>query len=683
MPVTSVRQAKELRVSASFVPDTLNLEKRTIDVVFATETPVLMGWYERFFEVLSFDPGHCDYSRLNAGAPLLDSHNKYAGTENLPGVVERGWTQDGKGYATLRFSNDAGKNGQPDGPGEKIMQRVSEGVVRNISVGYNVFEYEEVDSAGSQSVGVAKENKIPTYRAINWQPYEISFVPVPADYNAGVRSAGDVLPPAIEIKLITHNQSPTMLKRQLDAGTPGEGGGGGVTVPVGGGERGAQPPAPIAAAPAAAAPAPAAQPDGGTRAMEIMDACNTAKLPLEFARELMANSKDISQCRALIIEKLAGGSNAVAPAGGNRSITVGADESDARRLGIADALLHRAMPSLHKLTEPGKQYRSLSLFEMGRDCLEAVTPGITRGLSRSEVAQASLGLRAGGMMATSDFPIILGNVINRTLRQQYESRVSEWRPFCRQSTAKDFRTKTVVQLSEGGFFDKIEEGGEYKNDYLSESKESYRVFKYGKKIGITWETIINDDLDFIGRIPQIVVDMAVRAQDDIVWSIPNSNPLMGDGVALFHATHGNLVTGSVISVDNLGLARLAMRNQKGMRGNQFLNLTPSYLVVGPNLEQIALQYMSSAFNPTTPGTVNPWQASMKIIVEPRITDNRWYLIAAPSSIDTIEYAFLEGEGELFTTMREGWDVDGIEMKARMVFGAKAIDWRGFVKNPGV
>jgi hypothetical protein len=31
----------------------------------------------------------------------------------------------------------------------------------------------------------------------------------------------------------------------------------------------------------------------------------------------------------------------------------------------------------------------------------------------------------------------------------------------------------------------------------------------------------------------------------------------------------------------------------------------------------------------------------------------------------------------------GFDVDGIEIRARLDFGAKAIDWRGLYRNPGV
>jgi hypothetical protein len=566
------------------------------------------------------------------------------------------------------------------------MQRVAEGVVRNVSVGYTVTEYEEVDAAGSQSVGVAKENKIPTYRAIKWQPYEVSFVPVPADPTAGVRNKDGELPPPTDVLLISnHNQ---MFKRHLDPGTASEGGtGGGQPTPAGGGERGGAPAAAApTAAPAAAPAAPAAQPAepaNDTRSMQILEACYTGGLDLTYARELIANNKTIDECRSLIIAKLAEGQRGSQTHGNSGIATsVAKDEADKRRTAMSDAILTRALPQLFKATDMGAQYRGFSIFDIGKECLEAAGTS-TRGMSRIEIAQAALGLsRAGGMQSTSDFPIILGNLMNRTLRAQYESYKSEWRSFCKQSTAKDFRPKNIAQLSEGGNMDEIEQGGEYKNDYLTDSKESYQVVKYGKKIGFTWEAMINDDLGFISRVPGIVVEMAQRQQADVVWGIMTGNPLMGDGNALFSSQHNNLVTGSTIDIDNLGLARKAMRTQMGVRGNQFLNLSPAYLVVGPEMEQLALQFMSSAYNPTEPANINVWKGTMQIIVEPRITDDSWYIIAAPSSIDTIEYSFLEGEGELFTTMREGWDVDGVEMKARMVFGAKAIDWRGFVKNPG-
>ena len=64
------------------------------------------------------------------------------------------------------------------------------------------------------------------------------------------------------------------------------------------------------------------------------------------------------------------------------------------------------------------------------------------------------------------------------------------------------------------------------------------------------------------------------------------------------------------------------------------------------------------------------------------SETAWYLAASPNQIDTIEYAYLEGQQGAYIETRNGFDVDGVEIKCRLDFGAKAIDWRGLYKNPG-
>ncbi|WWW37242.1 hypothetical protein V8017_11545 [Stenotrophomonas rhizophila] len=73
------------------------------------------------------------------------------------------------------------------------------------------------------------------------------------------------------------------------------------------------------------------------------------------------------------------------------------------------------------------------------------------------------------------------------------------------------------------------------------------------------------------------------------------------------------------------------------------------------------------------------------IVEPRLHDGSeiaWYGAAEPGVIDTIEYAYLEGHEGVFTETKNGFEVDGVQVKCRHIFGAKAIDPRGLYKNAG-
>jgi hypothetical protein len=182
---------------------------------------------------------------------------------------------------------------------------------------------------------------------------------------------------------------------------------------------------------------------------------------------------------------------------------------------------------------------------------------------------------------------------------------------------------------------------------------------------------------------------AATLESDIVWGIVIDNPAMADTNPLFHASHKNLAgTGTALDVPSLGKARTAMAKQTGLDGKTLLNLRPTFLVVPAALELAAEQLIAQSLVPAKTTDVVPNSIrSLAVIAEPRLDPASgavpWFLFASPASIDTIEYAYLEGQDGVFIESRTGFDVDGVEIKARLDFGAKAIDWRGLFKNPGI
>jgi hypothetical protein len=235
--------------------------------------------------------------------------------------------------------------------------------------------------------------------------------------------------------------------------------------------------------------------------------------------------------------------------------------------------------------------------------------------------------------------------------------------------------------------DKVNEGGEYKRGPLGEGKESYRVETYGKIISISRQVLVNDDLNAFTRIPQLFGVAAANLESDVVWGIINSNPNMGDGVTLFHANHKNLAAaGAVISVASLGVARKTMAVQTGIDGLTTLNVRPAFILVPAALEVTAEQLLAVNMIPAKSTDVVPQSLrTLTVIAEPRLdatSSTAWFLSANPGQIDTIEYAYLDGQNGVYIETRVGFDVDGVEIKARLDFGAKAIDWRGMYKNPG-
>jgi hypothetical protein len=649
---------------AAIQPKSYNSEKRTVEVTFATTTPVVRYGYvgERwgaFEEELSFDAKHVRMERLLNGANVLDNHDRYSGLRSVLGVVEDARLENKKGVATLRFSDREEVAG--------IVRDIETGIIRNVSVGYRVNKYEEVNPK-------REEGELPRYRAIDWEPMEISMVSIPADAKSTVRGEDDK---SFNEVVITRDisQENTMEDKNK---------------PVQERQEGATsvPPTPTNVAPVVDADKVRSEATVAerNRVAEIKRSVRAAKLNDEFADKHIADGTSIDAVRAAIIEEFAKADPHTETR--NSGVKVGADERDKVREVMGHALLLRTSPANHGLKPEqeatAREFRGMNMLRLAEESL--VRAGVsTRGMTSREIAQASLGLNDNVRMhSTSDFPTLLGDTFNRTLRAAYQYQTRTFMPFSRRTNISDFREISRAQLSGLiGDFDKVLEGGEYKNGTLAEAKESYKLVKYGKKIAITWESIINDDLDALSRVPAAFAAKAAQKQSDIVWGILLNNPKMADNLDLFQAgTHKNtLSTGTVLSIDSLGIARKMIRNQKGIEGD-FINLTPKFIMVGPDNEQLALQFTSSNYVPHDPTGINVWQGTVQPIVEPRITGYKWFMAADPALIDTIEYAFLDGEQELFTEQRVGFDVDGLEIKARMVFAAKAIDHRGLFYNPG-
>ncbi len=104
-------------------------------------------------------------------------------------------------------------------------------------------------------------------------------------------------------------------------------------------------------------------------------------------------------------------------------------------------------------------------------------------------------------------------------------------------------------------------------------------------------------------------------------------------------------------------------------------------MVGPELETNAEQLLTT-INATTTDDVNPFAGKLTLAVEPRITDDQWFLFADPASVPVLEYSYLSSAPGPQMSSREGWETLSVEYRVYLDFGAGAVDWRGAVRNPG-
>lgn len=641
---------------AAFTGGSYDAATREADVVLATGVRVRRSWYS---EELDMSASAVDLSRaLQNQVRLLFNHNS-----NDPiGVVFNVRLEGGVLLARVRF-NDTDR-------GREFAGMVERGELTGISIGYDVRTWTLVETTEDHDV----------WRATAWSLLEGSLVSVPADPSAGVRSAA--LPPgdpatsqtATEDSDEMRNRSHLLATTAAIALAPETGSGSAPAAPAE--IRAAPAPAPAPTAPVEANAVRFSLTDGLAFATQARALGATDDQVATWARDLTPDA-----ARQALLAHAGEAQRTAAPTvPAGSSATIQVDERDTMRAGMVEALTHRVDPNA-ELTGNGRRFRGLSLLEMGRDNLRRNGDRDLEGLDRRQLA----GRLMDRAVSTSDLPYVMGSVVNRSMRAGYEGAPRTFTAWARKATVADFRQVSRLQVGGVSKFVKVPEGGEFKRGSFGDSREVYALATFGRIIPITRQVIINDDLDFLGRMPRMLGQAAADFEGDTIYSILLDNPLMGDGVALFHATHGNLAAAGALADGTMEVAETLMAEQTmpavGVDAGSPLNLAPSFLLVAPQDKNKGLRLLTAVAAGKT-GDVNVYQNAMSLVVEARLKAvNSWFIAADPNRVDTVEYAYLEGDEGLYTEERQGFEVDGLEIKGRLDFAGKAIDHRGLVKTP--
>ena len=343
---------------------------------------------------------------------------------------------------------------------------------------------------------------------------------------------------------------------------------------------------------------------------------------------------------------------------------------------VTDALLMRHGVPVKNPHPGARDVRGMGTYEIAASLLSQRGRTV-RGASKAEVIQAA--------MTTSDLPALLENVATKSLMTGFrESEAASHRIWTREGSLPDFKEARRTALSEAPALSVKPEGAEYQYGSVSDANETIKLATYGKIVRLTRETLINDDLGELARLPLAMGQAAARAEADLVYTLLTSNPAMRDSENLFSVAHANIGTAAALSVDSLGAARTLMRRQRGLAGTATLNIVPRYLIVPASLETLAEQLLASIAPSQTSNVVPEWVRQLTVVTDSRLDDDSltaWYLAAAPEQFDTIEVARLDGNGAMAFT-DEDFGTDAVSFKIRLDTGAAVLDWRGLVYNAG-
>jgi hypothetical protein len=397
-------------------------------------------------------------------------------------------------------------------------------------------------------------------------------------------------------------------------------------------------------------------------AQQITELCERHGIP-DYAQGLLARGANLSDSRAAILEELARIDRA---AGGHVNIrALNHQTGEGEREAIVNTLVARMGgrtngPVIGAADCTALAIRSLALSGQR----------VHDGDSRDRILKRAL-------HTTGDFPVLLGNAVNRVLHAAYEEAPATLKTIGRLANLPDFRGKNVVRLGGAPSLEEVNEAGEFTRGTVNESGNGWRLATFGRIVGLSRQALVNDDLSGFAAMLVKFGQAAARREAEELVSILLSPPQI-DGQALFAPARSTQIA-NVLGLEGLGAAVRAMRAQKDLDGGIVMQ-EPATLLVPAALEMTARQ-LAAAITPTAASNVQPF--TLSVAVEPRLdtaSATAWYLVAGNQS--ALEYGYLDGAQGVQIDQRDGFEIDGLEIKARLDFGCGWFAPVGWVKSTG-
>ena len=551
---------------------------------------------------------------------------------------------------------------------EPLWQRIADGTLRAVSIGYRVHRYDQrPDPVSGEMI----------YRAVDWEPFEISIVPIPVDRDAQVRGAAPQGAPSFAIEPALENEEPPMTE----------------TTP----ETPAAPSAPPAASPPAtitvetppdleALRAEAKRTererisgiDGAIDAARALVGTETAA---HIRREAVERGWHPDQARRSLFDAMV--TSAAPPSVPARPETGPGHDSPSEILdAMAEALAARSMPGY----QPQGAGRHAEF--MGWRPSDMIGE-LLRVRGERNVPRNPTLLAERAFHTTSDFPLLLSAAANKMLLAAYQPAAPSYRQIFLRRDFRDFKPHRHLRVGDFPTLMPLMENGEIQAGTMSESQEIVLLQTFARRIRVTRPMLVNDDLgaftDFAAAIGRRVADFENATAYALINQANGDGPTLTNGPAAVFGTAAARVNkaaaGSALDINNLANGRAAILRQKTLDGLPISVGNAMKLLVGPSLELPARQ-LTVSVGATQVSHANIYAGFVQPLVEPLIPNNRWYLFADPPTAPVYVYGYLNGaEGPQVTTGPVS-GVDGVEVSVIFDFGVGAIDWRGAWFNPG-
>ena len=323
---------------------------------------------------------------------------------------------------------------------------------------------------------------------------------------------------------------------------------------------------------------------------------------------------------------------------------------------------------------------------------------------------------------TEDFQWYMGHILQRRTYGMYSKMSGVWRPFCRTSTVPDFRPVERLWMDDGSSpMPFLQQREEYSYSQVTGDSTTYQIAKYGRLMSLTWEALIDDDLNFLTDFPATLARSAVQTEDLFVTNLYASSS--GPNTSVFSTANGNLLAANAdlgtaannaLSVDAINAAIHQLNGQTIAEDDNSLPIMfDRYVVVVPRALELTVNFIQSARELRTNANLQGkggqeytfiiagnGVGNVTFIVNPYLdilgNSNAWYMFAVPQNARPgIEVAFLRGHTRPQIFMRTAdsraigsgdtrgsFENDTLDYKLRGVFGGTVIDHRQMLASAG-
>jgi hypothetical protein len=295
--------------------------------------------------------------------------------------------------------------------------------------------------------------------------------------------------------------------------------------------------------------------------------------------------------------------------------------------------------------------------------------------------------RMGATHTTSDFPLALANLRQRTVLDAYTGEPSRWRDFATVRTTPDFKAIRSLRFTELPELRLRPEGTDVTYTTLSESETGYRVANYERAIKYTWEMWRNDDVGGFVRMAESLGRGAARTEALVVFQA------IADGLA-----RTPLVAGvGAPTIDRLAEMEriMAARTFADSDGNPVMyGFRLTDVIHGTAQRQFINAVLTQQFRAFQGGETNPMNGAFDPHLEPlwgRVLAND--LVGFDGNVEWLEVAFLEGfQGgpksyvklpDVRDNVDEGSFADhSLHIKSGHTLGAKVLDANAAIRVEG-